>query len=168
MGYTTNTQMSMFTPLESIKTTVGTWAINVSSSKWSLDHTAAADTSVLHIPVRIPGNAAYNAGGSLTSVDFFWINATADLTDITPVLQAANLPANGGTLTVTTYTTSYDSNHDTAAKRKTQAVHKMTCTFGANVQPRGDQELFVELTVSAAASSAFKLYGVKTNWILRV
>lgn len=168
MGYATNTQMSMMTALEEIKTTVGTWAINVSSNKWTLDKTAAADTSVLHIPIRIPGNAAFNAGGLLNSIDIFWSNATANLTDCTAVLQVNNLPANGGTHTITTPTVTYDSNHDTSAKRYTQAVHKMTISLATPLQPKGDQELFLELTVNAAATSVFKLIGVKANWTIRI
>jgi hypothetical protein len=168
MGFSTNTQMSIVTPITEIKTTVGTWAINVASNKWTLDHTAAADTSVLFVPIRIPGNAALNAGGLLSSVDIFWSNATAVITDCTAVLQVNNLPAQAGSQTITTPTVTYDSGHLNAAARNTVAVHKMTISLAAPLQVRGDQELFVELTVNAGATSVFKLMGVKANWTLRV
>jgi hypothetical protein len=168
MGYATNTQMSAMTPLEAIKATVGTWAVAVSANIWTLDHTNAADTSVLHIPVRIPGNAAYNAGGILTSLDFFWNNASLDIVDILPTVYTVNYPAQAGTITVTSQTFTYDSGHDTTAKRKTQAQHKMTITLTPGVQIRGDQELIISLSVQTGATSVFKLQGVKANYTLRV
>ena len=168
MGYSTNTQMSSITPLECIKASAGTWNINVAANVWTLDHTAAADTPVLHVPIRIPGNAAYNAGGMLNSIDIFWSNGTAILTDFSGQLFQNNLPAQGGTQTVTAITTAYDSGHLNAAARNTVATHKMTLTLAAPLQVRGDTEIFLALTLTATATAVFKLMGVKANWTLRV
>lgn len=168
MGYSTNTQMQLATPLEQMKTVTGTWAINASSNVWTLDHTAAAETSTIHAPIRIPGNAAYNAGGTLQSIDIWWTNATANRTDITATLYNVALPAQAGSIAATAYTTTYDSAHDTAAKRYTQAQHKMTVTFGGSIQVKGDMLLELTISVQAAATSAFKLQGVRSNWTLRV
>jgi hypothetical protein len=79
-----------------------------------------------------------------------------------------NFPAQAGTITVASQTFAYDSGHDTTAKRKTQAQHKMTITLTPGVQVRGDQELIVSLSVQTGATSVFKLQGVKANYILRV
>ena len=96
------------------------------------------------------------------------VNSTADLTDITPVVNINNLPAQAGTKTVTVQPFLYDANHLTTAARKTQATHKMTIEMSPKVSLLGDQEIFVSLTINAAAGSVVKLIGAKSNWISRL
>ena len=168
MGYATNTQMSIITPLKEINTSLGTWAITIATNVPTLDHTAAAETVVMHIPIRIPGNAAFNAGGILNSIDFFWSNATAVQTDFAVTVWTNNLPAQAGTQSVTQITTTYDSGHLNAAARNTVATHKMTVTLTTPQQVKGDMEIFAVATLTATATGVFKLMAVKANWTLRV
>jgi hypothetical protein len=129
MGYVHDTAMSALTSLSQITTTVGTWAMTVASHLWTLNHTAADNTSVLKIPLNLPGNAAALKGALLKSVDIWWSNATADLDALSAEIYKAVLPASAGTLAASAQTFTYDTGHDAAAERITQAVHKMTLTL---------------------------------------
>ena len=173
MGYVHDVNMSAKVSLEKIKTTVGTWAIAAASNVWSLNHTAAADVSVNHIPIDLPfqDTADTVKGAKLTSVDIWYTVGTADVNDMTMVLQKVTLPATGGAVpTVSTPAVTYDSNHDTAAKRKANGatMHKMTITLTTPIWVGGSDEVYVENTCDAAASSVVKIYAVRANFTLRL
>lgn len=164
MGYIHDTAVSMLTLLSSITTTVGTWAMAVASNLWTLNHTAADNTSVLRVPCPAPGNSSGNKGYRLKSIVIEWINATADIDDITAVLQKAVLPAQAGSHATTQPAITYDTAHDTTAKRKTQAQHRMTMTVTTPFWIGQYDDVYLELTVDAAASAVFKLQGVVWNF----
>jgi len=168
MGYVHDTASSMLTQLSSITATVGTWAMTVASHIWTLNKTAAADTSVLKIPLILPGNAAALKGAYLKSIDIWWINATANLNDITAALYTCDLPAQAGTQAVANPTLTYDTAHATSAQRYTQAQHQMTMTLSTPFWVDQGRECYLELTVNAAATSAIKLQAVRSNYTLRL
>ena len=64
-------------------------------------------------------------------------------------------------------TTTYDTGHDTAAKRLTLAQHKMTLTLSTPEWVDEDENFYVELTVDAAATSVVKLFGARANYVFR-
>jgi hypothetical protein len=168
MGYVHDTAMSLFISVAAFTVTVGTWAMTVASHLWTLNHTAADNTSVIKIPIKLQGNSASYKGSFLKSIDIWWINATADLDALSAEIYAATLPAQAGTLTASAQTFTYDSAHDSAAKRITQAVHYMKLTLTTPIWMNNDYEVYVELTVDAAATSAIKLYGARANFTLRM
>jgi hypothetical protein len=170
-GYVHDTAMSYWVPLSNITTTVGTWAIAAASNVWSLNHTPADNTSVLHIPLRLPQNSVAQKGSYLSSVDIFYTIGTADSDAITPVIQKITAPAHGGAVpTVSSPAFTYDSNHDTAAKRKANGatMHKMTLYLTTPPWMDDDDYYYVELTVDGAATSVEKIYGVRANFTLRI
>jgi len=168
MGYVHDTSMASVTALKEITTTVGTWAIAVASHLWTLDKTAADNTSVVHIPLRLPGNSLANKGAYLRSVDIWYSVATADLDALSAEVYKSTLPAQGGTLAAASQAFAYDSGHDTASERVAQAVHKMTLTLATPFWVDDDNEVYVELTVDAAATSVVKMLGARANYTLRV
>lgn len=168
MGYTHDTAMAAFVSPAEVTPTVGTWTMTAASHLWTLNKTNGADTSVLKIPLKLPSNSVALKGAYLKSVDIWWVNATADLTDMSAEIYLATLPAQAGTLTAASQTLTYDASHLTAAARKTQAVHKMTLTITTPVWLDDDNEAYVELTCNAASTSAVKLYGARANYTLRV
>lgn len=168
MGYTNDTGMAAFVGPEEVTATVGTWTKTVASHLWTLNKTAGADTSVLKIPLKLPSNSVALKGAYLKSIDIFWINATADVTDVSVEVYLSTLPAQAGTLATTLQASTYDALHLTAAARKTQAQHKMTITLTTPIWIDDDNEAYVELTVVAAATSAVKLDGARANYTLRV
>jgi hypothetical protein len=169
MGYVHDTAMSKFISPAEITGTVGTWTVVGASHLWTLNHTAADNTSIVKIPLKLPGNAAALKGALLKSVDIWWSNATGDVDALSAEIYLATLPAQAGTLAATAQTFTYDSGHDSAAKRVTQAVHKMTLTFDTPVWIDEDNEAYAELTVDSGAGGAvYKLMGARANYTLRV
>lgn len=168
MGYVHDTSMSALTNVAKITATVGTWAMTVAAHIWTLNKSAAADTSVLKVPLELPGNAAALKGAYLKTIDIYWINATANLTDMSVEVYQSTFPAQAGTLATALLASSYDSAHDTAAKRYTQAQHKMTITLTTPIWVSNTNEVYIELTCNAAATSAVKLQGVAANYTLRL
>jgi hypothetical protein len=168
MGYVNDTQMSAFIPPEDTTATVGTWAMAVASNLWTLNKSAADNTSVLKIPVRLPGNAVSLKGAYLKSIDIWWSNATANLEALSALIYKATLPVQGGSHAVSALSFSYDAGHASAAGRITQATHRMTLTLSTPIWVDDDDDLYVELTVDAAASSVVKLIGARASYTLRL
>lgn len=168
MGYVHDTGMAAFVSPAEVTPTVGTWTMTVASHLWTLNKTAGADTSVVKIPLKLPSNGAALKGAYLKSVDIWWSDATADLTDMTAEIYLATLPAQAGTLAAVSQTLTYDALHLNATARKTQAVHKMTLSITTPIWIDDDNEAYVELTCAAASSSVVKLYGARANYTLRV
>lgn len=168
MGYVHDTHMSALTTPAEVTPTVGTWAMAVASNIWTLNKTAADNTSVLKIPLKLPGNASAFKGARLKSVDVWYSIATAACDAVSAALYKATLPAQAGTLSAASVSTSYDTDHDAAAERYAVAQHKMTLTLTTPEWVDDDAEYFIELTVDAAATSVVKLQGARANYDLRV
>ena len=168
MGFVNDTVTSILIQLSAMTATVGTWTMTVTSHIWTWNKTAGADTSVLKVPLNFVGNGAKLKGGYLKSIDIWWINATADVTDMAVEIYQSTLPAQAGTLTTALQASTYDSAHDTAAKRKTQAQHQMTISLTTPIWVDQAAEVYMELTCTAAATSAVKLQGVRANYTLRL
>jgi len=160
--------MAAWTSPAEVTPTVGTWAMDVASHIWTLNKSAAADTSVLKVPLKLPTNAVGLKGAYLKTIDIYWVNGTANLTDMSVEVYLSTLPAQAGTLTTALQTTTYDSGHTTAAMRYTQAQHKMTITLTTPIWINSTSEVYVELTCNAAATSAVKLQGVMANYTFRL
>lgn len=161
MGYVHNTKMAFRVPLQSITTTVGTWAMAVASNIWTLNKTAGDNTSVLCIPVNPPQNSAAFAGSKITSIDVYYINATANLDAMSAKIWKASLPASAGTLSTAEVASS-------STFALTQAQHKVTITPTTPFYLLNTEDAYVELTVDSAAGSVIKLQAVVVNYTLRV
>ncbi len=171
MGYVNDTSMSRLTTAAEMTGTVGTWAMAQASHLWTYNKNAADNTSLVKIPVKLPGNSKALKGALLKSVDVYWSNGTADCDAVSAEIYKAALPAaaTGGTHAAgSAVAFSYDADHDTAAKRLTQATHRMTLTLTTPVWVDEDDEVYVEMTFDAAATSAIKLIGARANYTLRI
>ncbi len=168
MGYVMDTQMSQLTPLKAITPTVGTWTETVAAHIWTLNHTAAADTSVLKIPIILPGNAAALKGAYLKSIDVWYSIATLAATDVNGALYQATMPAQGGTLTTAAVTITNDAGHQTAGNRGAIAQHQMTFTLTTPIWVPAGGDVLLELTVTATATAVINLQGARANYTLRM
>lgn len=170
-GYVHDTAMAVWLPLTNIKATVGTWAMAVASSVWSLDHSTADNTSVIHIPIKLPQNSVAFKGAMLNSIDIWYFCGTADADDITPVIQKLTFPANAGAIpSVAAVTFTYDAGHNTAALRYAHGttLHKMTLTITTPFFVDDDDQVYVELTWNSSSTSVDKIYGVRANYTARL
>jgi hypothetical protein len=171
-GYVHDTAMSMIIPLSAISTTVGTWTMVAASNVWSLNHTTADNTSILHIPIAHPlQNGVAQKGAYLKSIDFFYFCGTGDADAITPVIQKISQAAQAGAVpSASAVAFTYDTDHDSAAKRVAHAttMHKMKLTITTPPWMDDDDYYYVEYTMDSSATSVDKLYGVRANYTLRI
>lgn len=161
MGYVHNTHMSQRTALQMITATVGTWAMAASAHIWTLDKTAAADTSILHIPVTPLQNSQESAGSKLASIDIQYVVATANLSAMAAKVYKTTMAAEGDAPASAEIPS-------TSTFFLTQDDHKVTISITTPVFIAEDEDVFVELTVNAAATSVIKLQGVSSNYTLRI
>ena len=161
MGYVHNTHMAVKTPLSDIVPTVGTWAFAIASNITTLNKTAGDNTSVLSIPILTPQNSQVNAGGKLVSVDIYYINATANLDAMSAKVWKATLPAQAGTLSTAEVPS-------TSTFVLTQTQNKVTIEIDDPIYIAEDEDVYVELTIDAAAASVVKLQAVVANYTLRI
>jgi len=168
MGYVNDTQMSSYMPAEDITPTVGSWSMAVASNLWTLNKTAADNTSVLKIPVRLPRNAVALKGAYLKSIDIWWSVATAALDALSAAIFKASLPAQAGTHSTAALGFTYDAAHDTAGERVTAGTHRMSLALVTPLWVDDDDDVYVELTVDAATTSVVKLIGARANYTLRL
>lgn len=161
MGYVHNTHMAKVVPLLSVVPTVGTWAMAVASNVWTLNKTAGDNTSVLKIPIEVLQNSIALAGAKINSIDFYYINATANLDAMSAKIYKSTLPAQAGSFAAAEIASA-------GTFILTQTQNKVTLTPTAAFYLLNTEEAFVELTVDAAAGSVVKLQAVVINYTLRI
>jgi len=170
-GYVYDTAMSQFIPPSDILKTAGTWTDTVGgvANTYMQRRSAADATAILVIPIAIPQNSVAQKGGYLKTIDIWYDVTTAAMDAVTALVTRATLPANTvafGAVAAPAFT--YDAGHDTAAERLTLDQHKMTLTITTPLWLDDDDEVYVELTIDAALTSLFDIYGARANFNLRL
>ena len=160
MGYVHNTHMAKQVPLSDIISTVGTWTLAVASNLWSLNKTAADNTSVLCIPLEVPQNSEIGAGSIINSVVISYSVATDVLTDMTASAYKTTINAEGTAPTVAQVNSS-------ATFGKTIDDHTVSVELGIEY-PKENEMINLEVTIDATATAVVKITGVMINYTLRV
>jgi hypothetical protein len=149
--------------------TGGTWSDAAASHVWTKDKAAAANTSLIRIPLSLPHNRVPLKGSYLVSLDVWLSVGTADLNALSAEIYRMLLPGNGESVQApASQAFTYDAAHDTAAKRISQDFHKVTLTLSAPFWLDAGDEVYAELSVNAAAGSVVKIYGAHAGYTLRV
>ncbi len=168
MGYTHNTAMSQFIPPSACAKTAGTWAPTITSDVITDVRSAADATWNTIIPLNVPGNSAYREGSCIASVDVYFLIGTADMDSVAAKMEHVSLTASGTAPTGAEETAiTYDSNHDSAAKRYAQGSHTMTITFTTPPWLSNKDAYYLLLVCDAAASSVFTFKGARINYTER-
>jgi len=147
----------------------GTWTPTITSDVIANVRTAAAAANTIFIPLEVQGNSAYREGSMIFSVDIWYTIGTADLTDFATVtLEQVTLPGDAVAVTGANNTgITLDATHNTAALRKAQGQHKMTVTITTPIWVPKTTAYYIQLIISAAASSVLTLYGAQINFVER-
>jgi len=131
--------------------------------------TAAAATNQVIIPIMVPQNSVTNKGSLLKSIEIWFETTVAAATTITALISRATKPAEAtayGAPAAPAFT--YDSANDTNAKRVAVKKTKMTLTITTPFYVSNDDQVFVDLTLVAAATTQFDFYGARANYTLRI
>lgn len=169
MGYVNITDISQFiSPLEITKI-LGTWTPTISSNIISDVRTAAAADTTLLIPAVLPGSSIALQGAKLESFDVWYRIATAEPTGFTVALNRVNLNAHAAAVTGTNITAiSFDTNHDTPAKRYAEAHHRMTVSLDTPVFINHIHAYWLSCVIACHANTVLTLFGARANYTLRL
>jgi hypothetical protein len=169
MGYVHDTSVSQFIPASLIQKSAGTWTPTLSNNTIGDVRTAADAAFSLYIPILIPSNGVAMKGAYLKSIDVFYAIATAAADDFATVeLEKMTLPASGTAVSGASVSVSLDAAHDTAAERKASGNHKMTVSLTTPAWVDDGECYWLVLTVDAAATTVFTLWGAVANYTLRL
>ncbi len=175
MGFVSEESASKIIPIADMHFITGTWTATVASNIWSMNHTAAADTPTVHIPIIPPVQdvkALNQVGCQVNSIDIWYYVGTAALTSLAATIYRDQFPLDQvAAAAVTTPAFTYDTNHATAGNRATFDAakwHKMTLTLTTPLFLGNGDILDVELAISAATTSVLKVYDAQVNYTLRL
>lgn len=169
MGYVNLTDICQFIPPATIQKTLGTWTPAVSADVVSEVRSAADAAFDLLIPLALPGSQVGLQAAKLQSVDVWYKIATVAADDFAVVeLDRIGLNADTVAISGSNPAISLDAAHDTAAKRKALGSHKMTVTLTTPVFIEKNSVYALHLSVDAAATTVFTLYGAQVNYTLRL
>jgi hypothetical protein len=148
----------------------GTWSDQVSANQWSRDKSTAADATTVRIPITgLFQNGAGLKGSLVKSIEIWYEVGTLALTSIGATVYKLAVPADSATPAAPSQPTfAYDANHSVAGNRTAVAKHKMMLTFSNPIWLDDDDVLFVELALSAQATSVFKMKEARANFTLRL
>jgi hypothetical protein len=168
MGYTNDTAMCKIVPLSAMTFVTGAWSDGNVGHVWSKDHTPAAETATIRIPIAPFQNSGKCKGSYLKSIDIWYSIATAAITSLTPTVYRGALPPDGSfPAAPATLANTFDSAHDSNAKRVMIASHRMTLILSTPIWLADTDLVFVELSVGFPASSVFKQQEARLNFTLR-
>jgi len=171
MGYVHDTAMSLIIPCNAMNFVTGTWAdaAGAVSKSTCVSKAQTDEVGVCTIPITPPQNSVAKKGSYLKSIDVWWNVTTAAADAVTPLIHSFVLPADEAAFpTVVSHAFSYDTGHDSAAKRLTLDEHKMTLTLTTPIWLDNDMQVLVEISFDAAATSDIDVHCARANYTLRV
>ncbi len=134
----------------------GTWTVTrIAEANYVARHTAADDTSILGIDIQEPMRTAALKGFSLASIDVIYSIGTLALDAHTATLDKISF-IDGAAATITSVPITGTLTVATAANVKVVNLPVTTPAFNGTA----DSKYVFELTVDAAATSAYDFYGI--------
>lgn len=162
------TKIAQFLPPGLFAKAGGTWTIGVSSNVVAETRSTADSSFAVYLPIILPSSDGYRQGSYLKSIDVMYKIAGAAADDFSaPVLHKMTM-ANGVAATGAEVTTTLDAGHDTAAERLAVATHKMTVSLATPEWIDDNYMFWLQLSIDAAASTSFSLYGAILNFEQRL
>jgi len=168
MGYVHDTAMSQFIPPTAMHYVTGTWTSDAGNVTGTIvqQKTAAAETTVVNIPIMIPQNSVGLKGGYLKSVEIDYEILTAAATSITASLSKVVRGADGAVAVVTSPAVTQDLTAATDAADVDQ--HKLTVTVTTPVWIDNDEYYLLVITAVCAGGTVLEILGAVANFTLRV
>lgn len=167
MGYVHDTSMSQFIPPTAIHYVGGTWADAAGAVAGTIvkRKTAAAETTVVNIPIIIPSNSVALKGSKLKSIEIDYEILIAAATSITATLNKVTRGINGAVAVVANAPATQDLAAATAAATVDQ--HKLTVTVTTPVWIDNDEYFLLVLTCVCALTTVLEFLSANINFTLR-
>lgn len=167
-GYVHDTAMSQFISPGMMHFVTGTWsdAAGTVAGTIAKAKAAAAETTVINIPIIIPSNSVALKGSYLQSVEIDYQIQTSALTSFTLTMNKVTRGTDTNGLTVASVTgTQTLTPASTAA---TVAKHRDKFTITTPFWIDNDEEVFLVATAVCAAGSVLHINGAVANYTARL
>ena len=169
MGYLRDDGLTVVVGPSDCMVSAGTWADTYADGHWYYQRTAAAAPFYLGFMAKLLQHADSQRGSYLKSVDLYYELNTAPLTSLAAAIYLGTFPADGAAFAdPVSQAFSYDTGHEAAGERVTQAYHKMTLTLTTPIWIADDEFVQVQIQASAPAGTNFSWYGARFNFTLRL
>jgi hypothetical protein len=168
-GYVHDTAMSQYIPPTAFHfaTATMTQIAGAVTGTIALHRAAAAQTTIITIPVMIPSNSVALKGAYLKSIEIDYENLAAAIgTSLTPVI---NKVTRGADLAVAVVASLAFSQLPSLADSLIQHQHKLVLTLTTPIWIDNDEYVLVQLTMVATANSGTNDFlGAVANFTLRL
>ena len=168
MGFLHDTHMSQFIPPTAFHYVTGTWTDAAGNVTGTIvkQKAAAAETSVVNIPIPIPSNSVALKGSYLKSIEIDYEILTAAATSITATLNKVTRGADGAVAVVAAVAETQDLAAATDAADVDQ--HKLTVTVTTPAWIDNDEEYLLELSCVCALTTVLEFLGAVVNYTARL
>lgn len=167
MGYTHDTEFAQYIAPNQIIKTAGTWADTIASNVVRSDRTPAAASFSLFVPLLVPSNAVALKGARLKAVELHYKIATAAGTAFSVEVERVTINV-AGVVSGAAAAATPDAAHATDALRRGVGDHRMLLELAAPAWVGSDQCYWLFCNVTAAATTAFTLFGAVALFDLRM
>jgi len=169
MGYVHDGSVSLYIPPTAMMPIIGTWTEVAGQVAGTIckHKAAAAETSVVYIPIPLLSHSGVDAGGlpvkgsQIKSIEVDYEIQVAACTSVTAALTKIKRGADGAVAAVSTIASTQDLAAATDAADVDQ--HKLISTVTTPVYVENDEELVHTLTIVAALNSTVDILGAVAN-----
>lgn len=174
MGYVHDPNMSQYIPPTAMMPITGAWteAAGAVPGTIAKHKAAAAETSVVYVPIPLPSHSGVDASGVpvkgslIESIEFDYEVLIAACTSVTAALTKIKRGADGAVAVVSTIAATQDLAAATDAADVDQ--HKLTLTVTTPFYIENDEELVATLTFVAALTTTLDVLGAVANYTARL
>ena len=168
MGYVHDTAMAQYIPPNTFHCVTGTWTDIAGQVAGTIcrHKAAAAETSIVNIPITIPSNAVALKGALLKSVEVDYEIQVAACTTFT----AAIVKVVRGVDTALAIVSAPACTQDLIAATTAASVeqHKLVCSLTVPAWIDNDEYYFLKLTIVVAATTTVDLLAAVANFTERI
>ena len=168
MGYVHDTHMSQFIPPTAMMGVTGTFtqAAGAVTGTIAFHRAAAAQTSVIYIPIVLPGNTDANKGAYLKSIEVDYENLLAAATSVTFGLNKITRGADTAVAVKSAVTVTQDL--AAAAGAETENQHKCVVTLTTPEWIDNDVYYLLTMTIVAGGTITNDILAAVANYTLRL
>lgn len=168
MGYVHDTAMAQWVSPTMFHYKTGTWASDAGNVAGTIvqQKTAAAETSVVTIPLVVPCNSVAQKGAKIASIVIDYEILTAAATSITAAVNKVTRGADDAVAVVAAVTVTQSLVAATTAADVDQ--HKLTVTITTPAWIDDDEYYLCELTCVCATTTVLEFLGATVNYTLRI
>lgn len=167
MGYVHDTAMSLWVPPNAMNFVTGTWADAAGQVANTIVRrkTAAAETSIITVPLIVPSNSVALKGSKIASIEIDYEITVAACTSVTLAVNKITRGADTAVAVVSSITGTQLLTPATTAATVDQHKDKFTITTPAYID--NDENYVLKVTAVCALTTVIEILGATINYTFR-